>query len=51
MLVTKQLLEAIYFYRLEVKGYHKCLVTNILQNIIFCVQYTGLKQLDDSIFK
>ncbi len=46
MLVTKQLLLAIDFYRLEVKGYHKCLVTNILQSIFFYVQHTGLKQLE-----
>ncbi len=42
MLVTKQLTVAIDFHSMEensmeVNGYHQYLVTNILQNIFFCV--------------
>ncbi len=43
MLVTKQLLVSIDFHgmeknTMEVNGDKSCLVTNILQNIFFCVQ-------------
>ncbi len=54
MRVTKQLLVAIdchsiIFHSMEVSG--RCLVTNILQNIIFCDQQkketsTGLEQTE-----
>ncbi len=57
MLVTKQLMVAIDFHSMEKKILWKsmatvnCLVTNILQNIFFCVQqkkeaHTGLVELE-----
>ncbi len=57
MLVTEQLtvaIDLVLFFTMEVNGYlfvWNCLVTNILQNIFFCVQQlkyisTGLKQIE-----